>query len=479
MGPQEFHALLPLLILSVGSVILLLLGAYSGLSPKVFNIIGAAVSLAAGIVSVFYHPAGVVIGGLLQMDGIGRIFVAAVSFAASVTLLLSIGYAGRRPLGSEEYPSLVLFAAFGMAFLAASVSLLGVFIGLESMSLALYILLASNKSDPLSGEAGLKYLIIGAISTAFFAYGLALIYVDTGTLSIAEAMKTVTVSGRVDAIGLAGWAMLIVGFGFKASLFPFHFWAPDVYEGGPAPVVAFLSTGSKATVFAAFLRFATASHAGWGSLVPVLWVIAALTMGFGNIAALTQNNIKRLLAYSSIAQMGYVLLALIAAPKTGPTAAIFYLLVYIAMDIGAFGVVAAFSGKDKDLGDIEDIKGFGFIYPFRSAALSVCLISLAGLPPTAGFIGKFGIFYAALKAGYVYLAIIGILTAIISIYYYLRVVVYLYMRKEDIPAGAKEMPAVDTASRIALAAACGAVIILGVAPGGILDVITALLARSF
>jgi NADH-quinone oxidoreductase subunit N len=478
MSPSDLYTLLPLALLGLGSVSLLLLGAFMpSIGSKGLGLAGAALSISAALVAAFCGPDPAPVAGMIAVDGLARIFIVAISAAASITLMLSTGYVQRRPLGSEEYPSLVLFAAFGMSVLASSVSLVGVFLGLESMSLALYILLASNKSDPLSGEAGLKYLIVGAISTAFFAYGLALVYVDTGTLEVAQAMRAMSSPGRITSIGLAGWAMLLVGFGFKASLFPFHFWAPDVYEGGPAPVVALLSTASKASVFAAFLRFAVGSSAGWGSLVPALWVMAALTMAFGNIAALTQNNIKRLLAYSSIAQMGYVLLALIAAPKAGGVAAVFYLIVYIAMDMAAFGVVSAFSGRDADLGDIEGIRGLGYAYPLRGMALAVSFIALAGLPPTAGFVGKFGVFYYAIKGGYVYLAVIGIITAVISVYYYLRIVVYLYMRQDDGQAAPARaiMPKPDMPGSIALAVLVAAIFYLGIFPGRVLDIISALI----
>jgi NADH-quinone oxidoreductase subunit N len=477
MTLNDIASLIPYGILALGALLILLTGAFAtDTGPKALNMLGAALALAAGLSAVFCTPSvesATLFGGFIQPDGFGRFFTAVSSFSAFLVLLLSRGYGGRKHLGNEEYPALVLFAAFGMSLLASSNSLLGIFLGLECMSLAFYVLLASNKSDPLSGEAGLKYLIIGAISTAFFAYGLSLIYAESGTLSLSGSMSAMYSGGRISPVGLAGWAMLIVGMGFKTSLFPFHFWAPDVYEGGPAPVVAFLSTMSKASVFAVFIKLALLSAPGWASLVPALWVISAATMAFGNIAALTQNNIKRLLAYSSIAQMGYVLLAVISTPASGGTTAVFYLIAYIAMDLGAFGAVAAFSGKDHDLGDISSLRGLGYTHPYRSLVLSVCLISLAGLPPTAGFIGKFGIFYSAVKAGYVNLSVLGIITAIISVFYYLRVVVYLYMRGDE-PADdeAHPVPALDFAGQAGLAVIAAVVIYLGVLPGRLLDLIS-------
>jgi NADH-quinone oxidoreductase subunit N len=480
MTQQEIYILLPYAILAGGSMFTLLLGAFApGFGVRRLIYLSAAIAFAAAGCSAFIYSPGTA-GVIFVSDGFSRIFTVLASLTATLTLLISVGYVGRRPLGEEEFPALVLFAAFGMSLLASSTNLLGIFLGLECMSLALYIMLASNKADPRSGESGLKYLIIGAVSTGFFAYGIAMIYYESGTLSVTEAMAAISCGGGLSPVGMVGWGMLLVGLGFKTSLFPFHLWAPDVYEGGPAPVVAYLSTASKATVLAAFIRLALASGTGWETLTPALWVICAFTMAFGNIAALTQNNIKRVLAYSSIAQMGYVLLALIAAPKTGPVPAIFYLVVYILMDLGAFGVVASFSGKDGELGDIDTLRGLGFRHPFRSFALAACFISLAGLPPTAGFIGKFGIFFASLKAGYVYLSVIGIITAIISMYYYLRVVVYLYMRseKEDearaIQAKPKAIPIEDPAGAFALAVSVALIIYLGVLPGGLLEMLSAL-----
>ncbi len=477
MTLMDFHMLLPYILLSMGACLLLPAGAFMRRpDARTLNIMGAAIALAAGISAICIHPSQADIGNLLAFDAYDRFFTAAASFMACVSLLFASGYSARRPIGGEEFPSLALFAAFGMSLLASSTSLLGVFLGLESMSLSLYVMLAANKSDPLSGESGLKYLVIGAISTAFFAYGLALIYVDSGTLSLAGSIAALSGgagTAKITGLGLAGWALLIVGLGFKTSLFPFHLWAPDVYQGGPAPAVGFLSTASKASVFAVFLKFTGAVGAPRAELSHVLWVMAALTMIFGNIAALTQNNIKRLLAYSSIAQMGYVLVALIAAPGSGEGAAIFYLVAYSAMELCAFGAISAFSGKDGELGDIRELRGAGFKYPARSAALSIALVSLAGLPPTAGFIGKFGIFYSALNSGYVWLSIIGILTAIVSVYYYLRVVVYLYMRGGEAEK-AVAFPEADFPSGLALAALSVIVVYLGIFPGKLLNLVASL-----
>lgn len=475
MSIMELYALLPIGILGLGSVAVLLAGAFAGNIPKRYlNLAGATIGLASAVFAVPHLPGGHEVGGMISTGPFDRLFVAFSGLVAAFTLLLSAGYTERRPLGREEYPALVLFAAFGMDVLASAVSLLGLFLGLECMSLALYILLASNRDDALSGEAGLKYLVVGAVSTAFLSFGLALIYAQSGTLSIPGAMAALTADGVPSPAGLAGWAFIIVGFGFKASLFPFHLWAPDVYEGGPAPVVAFLSTGSKAAVMTALLKLVLSSGMMNDAVLPALWAMAAATMVFGNLAALTQENIKRLLAYSSMAQMGYVLMAVIAAPATGPGPAMFYIFAYTAMDMGAFGVVAAMSGRDSDMGDISRLRGLGYVYPLRSAVLTVCLISLAGLPPTAGFMTKFQVFYAAVGAGYVYLAVIGILTAIVSVYYYLKVVVALYMRPVDEaaqPEGFRIVPSMDTEGKVALVVIALVIFVLGVMPGGLMGLL--------
>jgi len=467
----EITALLPTAILGLGSVALLMAGAFlPGMTRRGLVYAGAVIALGSALSAGLVTPGVVEVGRLVGTGPFERLFSLVSGFTAFAVLLLSAGYTDRKPLGRDEYPSLILFAAFGMDLLGSATSLLGVFLGLECMSLALYVLLASNRAEPLSGEAGMKYLVVGAVSTGFFAFGLALIYFASGSLAIRQAMAVAVSPGAMQVVGYAGWGFLLVGLGFKASLFPFHMWAPDVYEGGPAPVVAFLSTGSKAAVFAVMLRMLSASGGGPEWLTSVLSVMAAATMVFGNVAALTQDNIKRLLAYSSVAQMGYVLLAVIAAGHSGSTAALFYLIVYVAMDLGVFGVVAALTGKDRDFADINALKGMGYTHPFRCAVFTVCLLSLAGIPPTAGFIGKFYVFLSAIQGGYVWLAITGILAAIVSVYYYLRLIVYMYMRT-DVSAEPHAVPRTDLPGALALGTLAGVIVLIGVLPGWLIDLV--------
>jgi len=266
-----------------------------------------------------------------------------------------------------------------------------------------------------------------------------------------------------------GLSLLLVGIGFKISMVPFHLWTPDVYQGAPAPVTAFLSTGSKVALFAALLRFASySSNEVWSYFAPVLWILAALTMGVGTISALAQLQVKRLLAYSSIAQMGYLLMALLAVKQNGASAIMFYLAAYALMDLGAFGMVAILSAKESDLDALDDYHGLAYAHPWRSAILAVSLLSLAGMPPTAGFIGKFSLFWAVLQASYVGIAVIGILTVILSIYFYFKVVVALFMRPAQ---RTLTIPSMTLADRFAGGLILILILLLGLVPAPVFAII--------
>jgi NADH-quinone oxidoreductase subunit N len=471
---SELYALLPTAILGLGAVFVLLLGAFAAsLRRGTLVYVAAGISLLSAMSALIGGHDVLEVGRMVGTGPFERMFSVVSGLTAFVTLLLSVGYVERKPLGRDEYPALMLFAAFGMDLLGSATSLLGVFLGLECMSLSLYVLLASNRSDPLSGEAGMKYLVAGAVSTGFFAFGLALIYFGSGDLHIAAAVSGIAANNQSTFIGLAGWGFLLVGLGFKASLFPFHLWAPDVYEGGPAPVVAFLSTGSKAAVFVAFIRiFLAYSVDDESALINIMSVMAIGTMIFGNVAALVQDNIKRLLAYSSVAQMGYVLLAVIASPEVGSRAAVFYLIVYVAMDIGVFGVVASLTGRGRDFSSIDGLKGMGYTHPYRCGVFTVCLLSLAGMPPMAGFIGKFYVLLAAIESGHAGLAIIGILTAIVAVYYYLRLIVYMYMKPAEGASVGETIPMVDPAAMAALGGLAAVILVLGIIPGWLIDLVS-------
>jgi NADH-quinone oxidoreductase subunit N len=444
----------PLVVLGAGSILVLLLGPLLRgryLYPVAFLVCVFAAAFAAAPPPAEYAP---VLG--LTATPFARFFTLLFAGGCGVTLLFSHGYCRRRGIGGEEYPATLLFAAFGMAALVAAANLLVLFLALESLTFAFYILTAADRRSAEGAEAGLKYLLNGATAAAFIAFGLSLIYAGTGSLDL-DALSG---SG---ALVTAGWGLLLAGFGFKVSLVPFHLWTPDVYQGAPPPVTGFLSTGSKGATFAAFLLLLRSGMPEAVNLA--LWWLCLASMVLGNLAALRQRDLRRLLAYSSVAQMGYVTLGLIAGRGEGHSAVIFYVAAYTAMNLAAFGALGSLSGEER-LATLDDCRGLGYRRPFRAAVLAISMVALAGIPPTAGFAGKLAIFLAALQRGEVFLAVAGILSAAVSVYYYLGVVVSLYMRDpEALPADT----AVSTAEGAALAAMALAVVIPGVWPAPLFD----------
>ncbi|MFQ6112428.1 MAG: NADH-quinone oxidoreductase subunit N, partial [Nitrospinota bacterium] len=338
-------------------------------------------------------------------------------------------YGEREGLTYGEYYCLILFATMGMILMAGGNNLLTIFLGVEVISISLYVLAGFLKTRARSNEAAVKYFLLGAFATGFLLYGIALIYGATGTTDLtrisAFALKG---AAQGNILLLAGMALLIVGLGFKLAAVPFHMWTPDVYEGAPTSVTAFMSAGPKAAVFAAFFRiFAAALPQLKPDWTALLWVIAVLTMTLGNVVALAQFNIKRMLAYSSIAHAGYLLIAVVVGDRLASSGLLFYLLAYTLMNLGAFGVVAALETREGGALDLRDYRGLGYKYPGLAFAMGVFMFSLSGIPPTAGFVGKFYIFSAAVNSGFIWLAVIGVLNSVVSVYFYLRVVVYMYM----------------------------------------------------
>lgn len=457
MSAADLWSIVPLVILGAGALTVLLLGA---VVPGRYGIaVGVVAALAAAGWALQSPPAEAAALGLV-VTPFARFFTVLFGGTAALTLLISRDWLARRRIDGEEYPATILFAAFGMVAVAGAGNLLILFLGLEALTFAFYLLAAADRDDPSSAEAGIKYLLVGGTAAAFTAFGLALIYAGTGTLDLTAAAA----SGGTMLVR-AGWGLLLAGLAFKVSLVPFHLWTPDVYEGAPTPVAAFLATGSKAAGVAALLILL--GKGGTGFLHDPLRVLALLSMTAGNLAALRQRNLKRMLGYSAIAQMGYVLLAILTGTAAGSAAAVFYLVVYSAMNLAAFGAVAAFSGE-QPLDRIDDYRGLGYRAPFRGALLALAMIALAGIPPTAGFTGKFALFRAALMGGEIALAVVGMLTAAASVYYYLRVVAALYLRA---PEGEIALPSVTPASCVALAA-CGALLlVLGVWPGSLVELV--------
>lgn len=356
---------------------------------------------------------------------------------AILTILISIAYARSRGIDSGEYYALILYAVAGMSMMAASVNLFAFFLSLEVLSIALYVLIGIEHRELMSNESALKYFLLGAFASGFILYGIALIYggagsIEYGALKVAIAQSAVA---EPNVFLLGGLGLLLVGIGFKISMAPFHAWTPDVYQGAPTPISAFMSTGSKAAGFAVLIRIFTSVfsdlHMDWA---PLLAGLAVLTMAVGNLVALVQTDLKRLLAYSSIAHAGYMLLAIVAGSQDGNASILFYLLVYTVMNLAAFGVIAVLSAKGERCHSLEDLAALGRRYPLPAAVMAVAMFSLAGIPPTAGFVAKFYVFSAVVQADYIGLAVIGVLLSGVSLYYYLRVVVWMYMRESTRPA---------------------------------------------
>jgi NADH-quinone oxidoreductase subunit N len=425
----DWQTILPQLLLTTGGFIVFCVGAFwRKHSPDLLFAIALVAVCLAGGGNLAVQPKAPQFLRMLEVAGYGRFFTFLITLITAITLLFSHQYSKMRGFARDEFYGLILFAALGMSLVASAVHWLTFFLGLEVLSLSLYVLIAIRKADAASGEAGLKYFIMGAVASAFLTFGIALIYAMTGKLDIAESLAGGAPAGSMSLV-LLGLCLVLVGIGFKISMVPFHLWTPDVYQGAPAPVTAFLSTGSKVALFAALLRFASYSSGEiWSYFLPLIWILSVFTMSVGNISALAQTQVKRLLAYSSIGQMGYLLMTLVAVKQDGASAIMFYLAVYALMDLGAFGTLATLSEEKADLDGLDDFKGLAYSHPWRSGILALSLFSLAGMPPTAGFIGKFALFQAVLRGGFVILAVIGILTVIVSIYFYFKVIVALFMR---------------------------------------------------
>ncbi len=460
----DFVRILPELVLSVFGIIVMLvdpvLPEQGSTKPSgMLALIGVLAGLMATVYqtgyygSAFYHT--------IRVDTFSVFFHFVVLLTALVVILTSYEYLRVQGVRSGEYYGLILFGAVGMMLMSAAVELVLIFIALEISSIATYVLAGIRRRAAESAEASLKYFLLGSFATAFFLYGVALIYGTTGTTNvygIAHYLAT-----QKSALAYLAVGLMFVGLGFKVSAAPFHVWTPDVYEGSPAPVVALMSTGPKAAAFAVLLRVLFATDApGWFWMV---WVAAVLSMCLGNIAALVQQNVKRLLAYSSIAHAGYLLVAFAAAQPVGISAAIFYAASYAAMNVGAFAVVSHFASTDEKYVTLDDYAGLGRRSPLLAAILTMFLLSLIGIPVTGGFFAKLYVFSAALQAHLLGLTIIAVINSGIAAYYYLRVIIYMYMYDEHVEAPVAHIPA---ALGIGLAISLIATIYLGVLPGRVL-----------
>jgi NADH-quinone oxidoreductase subunit N len=463
INASDFYYILPELVLTAGSLLVLVADV---LLPKKSRGPLAWITLlvlAATAVSLlpFTSTRVEVAHGLLAVDQFGLFFKIIFLIAAAITVLMSVPYLQIEGATSPgEYYFLILCATLGMFVMAGGIDLITIFIGLETMAVAFYILAGFIKPSQRSNEAAVKYFLLGAFSLGILLYGMSLMYGLSGTTNLRQ-MATLFVGQERDARLVLAVILVAAGVGFKIAAVPFHMWAPDVYEGAPTPVTAFLSVGSKAASFAMLLRIfleglPTMSH-DWQLLFQAL---AIITMTVGNFAALTQSNIKRMLAYSSIAHAGYLLIGVVANTPRGVTAMLIYLFVYSFMQLGAFAVVVYLHRRDVIGDELKDLSGLHFRSPFAAFAMLLFMLSLGGIPPTAGFMGKLWLFGAAIDAKLYTLAMIGVLNSAVSLYYYIRIVVFMYLKKET--AGSE--PIFSPAMGLALGVAVVATLVFGVYP---------------
>jgi len=486
----------PELIIGIAAVIVMMVDAFTRRRQRnVTATLSILAIVAAGAAAVWLWmkwPAASAFNGMILLDELRLSFTVVFLIVALLTILIATIWIDIEDLPAGEFHSLLLFATSGMMLMASAGDLVIVFLGLEILSIATYVLAGFRRSDTRSNESSLKYFILGSFASAFLLYGIALIYGATatgpdqpGTTNIA-LIATRANQSLYPPLLFAGMAMLLVGFGFKIATAPFHVWTPDVYEGAPTPVTAFMAAGPKAAGFASFMRVflfgfpivtATATTAGYAhaTWVGALAIMAALTMSIGNVVAIVQNNVKRMLAYSSIAHAGYALVGFVAAGAATDatqraaalTAVVFYLLTYAVMNMGAFAIVTIMARKNDQRNNVEDYNGIGFKSPALAFSLAIFLLSLLGMPLTAGFMGKIMVFSAAVNQGYVWLVVIGVLNTAISAYYYLRLIIVMFFRD---PIGAWEAPRVPATLAVALILTLAGVFYLGLFPGRVINI---------
>jgi NADH-quinone oxidoreductase subunit N len=456
--------ILPLIAISVGAMAVMLVG------PQIEDEDSASLGflvlvalLAAFVLTMFELGQNTIaFRGSLAVDDYAVFFEAVIIVATALTVAMSLQYAADAELAGAEYYALVLFASLGMMLMAAAGDLIVIFLGLETMSIAVYALAGFIRRDPRSNEAAIKYFLLGAFSTGFLLYGIALVYGATGTIRLELIRATLASGVAANPLLLLGLGMMLIGFGFKVAAVPFHMWTPDAYEGAPTPITAFMAVGVKLAAFAGFLRIFMANLGAISTeWTQVLWILAVLTMTAGNVIALVQSNIKRMLAYSAIAHAGYVIVGMAAGDRGAGGAILYYLLAYAFTNLGAFAVVVALARGAESHDEIADYRGLARDHPGLAVAMALCLLSLTGVPPLAGFVAKFYIFAAALNAGLVWLVVIAVLNSVVSAYYYVGVIVAMYMQEGGV--------AVEQMSRrpgllISVAVGVAGVIALGVYP---------------
>ena len=479
MLETSFAAVVPIVCVTLAALAAMVAEAFRGRDEQMpigaLGVIGLVFALAA---CLLLWGRNTVSFGMIQADNFGLFISLTIILVGLITIALSGQVIRRERVPVGEYYTLTLFAIAGMLMMALATDLLMIFLALEILSISVYVLTALRRDSPAAIEGAFKYFLLGAFSSAFFLYGVALTYTLTGSTRLDRIGMWMAAEGmNVTPMMLFAVALLVVGFAFKVSAVPFHMWTPDAYEGAPTVVTGFMSTGVKAAAFAAFVRvFLSALEPLRPDWTPVVWAIAILTMLVGTIVGVAQTNLKRMLAYSSIAHAGYLLVGLVAANDVGKASVLFYLLVYAVTNLGAFGVIALLSTPQRPHEELRDFTGLWYTRPGLAGLMAVFLLSLGGLPPTAGFVAKWYVFSAAVRAGFYDLAIIGLLTSVISVFFYLRVVVMMYMAE---PAEPAPRPAVAAVPLIALTVSMIALFYLGLLPTRVLSLAAASVGTIF
>src|SRR5437762_3977967 len=476
---SSFNAIVPMSCVTAAALAAMVAEAFRAPGERMpIGPLGAIGLSGAAVSSLFLWNRNASSFGVVVADNFGLFVTWILIIVGMLSLAISEPTIDREGLPRGEYYALMLFAIAGMMLMATASDLLVIFLALEVLSMAVYVLTGIRRDQPAASEAALKYFLLGAFSSAFFLYGIAFTYGLTGStrldrvggLMAAQAMSPTPM--QLLAIGL-----LLVGFAFKVSAVPFHMWTPDAYEGAPPAVTGFMSTGVKAAAFAAFVRvFLSAFEPLRGNWSEILWIVAAATMIVGTVVGVAQTNVKRMLAYSSIAHGGYLLVALLAGNDLGKGAVLFYLLTYAVTNIGAFGVISLLDSADRPNDEVRDYAGLANEHPALAALMTIFLLSLGGFPPLAGFIAKWYVFSAAVKAGYAWLAIIGVLTSVIAVFFYLRIVVMMYMTPGDQPA---QFPVVPRIAGFALVVSAVLVFYLGILPTRVLNWAAASISTIF
>ena len=462
ISASDFYYILPELVITSGALLVLIVDVLlpkdrrGALAWVTLLALGATLASLVPFTSTHVEVAH----GLLAVDRFALFFKIVFLVAAAITVLMSVRYLEIEGASPGEYYFLILCATLGMMIMAGGIDLITIFIGLETMAVSFYILAGFIKPSQRSNEAAVKYFLLGAFSLGILLYGMSLMYGLSGTTNL-RVMATAFVGQEMDPRLVLAVILMVAGVGFKIAAVPFHMWAPDVYEGAPTPITAFLSVGSTAASFAMLIRIflegLPAMSADWRLLFEVLSIV---TMTVGNFAAVTQTNVKRMLAYSSIAHAGYVLMGIVAGTPRGITATLVYVMVYAFMQLGAFAVIVMLRRRDVVGDELKDFSGLHFRNPFAAFAMLIFMLSLGGIPPTAGFMGKFWLFGAAIDAHYYGLALIGVLNSAVSLYYYVRIVVFMYVKNETIGS----TPTTSPTLAVVLGLAVAATLVLGMYP---------------